>query len=122
MQKQQEANKKRWFVHCDFCSYHRIFEEADFTEIKTSPIPGGSPKLNPETKKAEARPPQTQSKKIKCPKCGRGTTVKKLPDVYSKAFKMIDEESQQRHAEAEREQRVKDGEPIKREKDPSFLG
>jgi hypothetical protein len=122
MEKKQEA-VKRWFVHCDFCSYHRIFDQAeDLIEIKTSPIPGGSPELNLETKKTTTKPTQAQPKKIKCPSCGRGTVVKKLPEVYSKAFKKIDEEERQRNEQAERERRIRDGQPIKREKDASFLG
>lgn len=124
--KKQETTRKRWFVHCDYCSYSRIFEQADdLVEIKTSPIPGGSPELNAETKRAEPKPALQQIKKIKCPTCGRGTTVKKLPNVYSKAFKQIDDEERKQNEEAEKERRIKDGLPIKRPPDEGttpFLG
>lgn len=130
-----EANK-RWFITCDYCSYKKIFESSDegplvqnrpkditgMVEIKTSPVPGGTPQLDPHTNKTIVKPEKPQPKKTKCPKCGRGVIIKKLPDVYVNMYKEIDENEKKSRVDAEKAQRLKDGQPIKRDKDPTFLG
>lgn len=115
-------SEKRSYAFCDYCSYKCVVEDTSgFIEIKTSPIPGGYPEFNPESKVVEPKPYTQQPKKIKCPKCGRGVRMKKLPDAYSKAYKQIDDQEKKQAQEKDREQRIRDGQPIKREKD-TFLG
>jgi len=116
---------KRWLVFCEPCSYKRILvssEPHDLVEVKTAPIPGGAPRLDPETKKAKDRPVTSQPKKFKCPQCGRGVRATKLADPYLAAFKEVDGQKRKREEELEKQKRLEDGQPVKREKDPDFLG
>jgi hypothetical protein len=128
---------KRWFIYCEPCTYRQIItadkpEAENLVEIPTSPIPGGSPVLDPETKKAKEKPAMTQPKKFKCPQCGRGVRAIKLPDVYAKAYKEIDDQVRKKEEEAEKQKRLEDGKPYERERkrdvdymrpdDPKFLG
>ncbi len=80
---------KTYQLFCDYCGYKRITDGSDIgdlREIKQSPIPGGSPILDPLGKKEVkvelhqpasntngtiAPKPVPQRKKFKCPKCGR---------------------------------------------------
>jgi predicted RNA-binding Zn-ribbon protein involved in translation (DUF1610 family) len=80
---------KTYQLYCDYCGYKRITDGSDvqdLREIKTSPVPGGVPQLDPLAKKtvvvALHQPavessgqivpkPSSQRKKFKCPKCGR---------------------------------------------------
>lgn len=94
----------------------------NLVEIKTSPIPGGSPVLDPKTKKAKSKPDIKRSKKFKCPQCGRGVIAKKLPDVHANAYKSVDDERRKREEDAEKRRRLEDGKPHVRESDPDFLG
>jgi len=118
---------KRWFLFCEPCSYKQIItadkcESDTLVEIKTSPIPGGAPRLDPKTKKGKDRPSIQRNKKFKCPQCGRGVTAKSLPPVYVNAFKEVDELKRKEHDELEKKKRIEDGKPVKHEKDPDFLG
>jgi len=118
---------KRWFVFCEPCSFKQIItsdepKAENLVEIKSSPIPGGSPRLDAKTKKAKDRPTFDQPKKFKCPNCGRGVRAKKLPDVYSNAYKEVDESRRKREEEQAKKQRLEDGKPHVREADPDFTG
>lgn len=116
---------KRYMVFCEPCTYRQIIEAAEpqeLTTIKTSAIPGGSPQLDPATKKAVAPPAKPRQQKVKCPKCGRGIVVRDLPEVYAKEYTAIDERRQQERRAADVQKRIEDGKPIRREKDPDFLG
>lgn len=118
---------KRWFIFCEPCSYKKILtvddpSETDLVEIKTVGTPGGSPFIDPETKKVKAKPTVPRPKKFKCPKCGRGVAIKQLPEVYSKAYKAIDEDRKKRDEEFEKKKRIEDGKPIVRDKEEEFLG
>lgn len=80
---------KTYQLFCDYCSYKRITDGSDIKdlrEIKQSPVPGGTPYLDPLGKKevaAELHQPAVysngtivpratpQRKKFKCPRCGR---------------------------------------------------
>lgn len=126
MPKKPQATK-RWFVFCEPCSYKQIVAAEEpipdnLTEIKTVSVPGGSPYIDPETKKTKTKPSQPRLKMVKCPKCGRGVVVKKLPDVYANAYKAIDDEKLKREQEIEKQKRIEDGKPHKREKDEEFMG
>lgn len=62
-----------------------------------------------------------QNTKVKCPKCGRGVVVKKLPDVYSNSYDEIDRREQAAKEAQEKKKRIEDGTPPKL-KPPEFLG
>lgn len=124
---QKSSVIKRWFIFCEPCSYRQIIigdkpEAENLVEIKTSPIPGGSPVLDSKTKKAKAKPDIPRSKKFKCPQCGRGVMAKKLPDVHANAYKAVDDARRKREEESEKQKRLNDGKPHVRESDPDFLG
>lgn len=90
---------KRYQFFCDHCGYKRQTDGTDIQdlrEIKTSPIPGSSPVLDPFAKKTaepvfgqpsvEAtgiRVPRNtpQRKKFKCPKCGYVIMARKLTPI-----------------------------------------
>lgn len=118
---------KRWFIFCEPCSYRKIITAndptaSDLVEIKTASVPGGSPVIDPTTKKIKAKPNQERPKKFKCPQCGRGVVAKKLPEVYDKAYKSVDEEKRKRELEEEKQKRLEDGKPPKRNPDADFMG
>lgn len=118
----------RWFIYCEPCSFKQIVHskdpsDSDLVEIKTSPIPGGSPVYDSERKKTVIKSSKPQNKKFKCPRCGRGIVAKKLPDVYVGAYRDIDEQKRKEQEEYEKKKRVEDGTPIRRsENKPDFLG
>jgi hypothetical protein len=117
---------KRWFIFCEPCSFKKIVTGdkpgEGLVEIKTASVPGGAPVLDPTTKKTKTKPDLKRPKKFKCPQCGRGVTAKKLPDVYEKAYKAIDEERIKREQEEEKRKRLEDGQPPKRKPDEDFMG
>jgi hypothetical protein len=98
-----QKTNKRWIVFCEICSYKQIVEgeefKVDLHQIKT-------------TIKDQI--------KLKCPKCGRGITVRNLPGAYSSTIKEIEEKQKKEHAERERKKRIEDGTPVQRETE--FLG
>ena len=116
---------KRWFLFCEPCSHKQIIEEdldkVDLIKIKTVKIPGGAPVLDPKTKKAKAKPDHKRPEMFKCPKCGRGVVTKRLPDVYVKAYKKIDDDELKKKQEEEKTKRVLDGKPEKRKPESEFL-
>lgn len=64
---------KNYQLFCDNCNYKRFTDGTDvqdLCEIPTSPIPRGSPYIDPITKKTLSPPHIKQIKKFKCPKCG----------------------------------------------------
>ena len=95
---------KFYQFYCGNCGYKRFTKGddiQDLTEIKTAPIPRGSPQLDPTAKQniqvAFGQPaeittgitnpkPIQQCKKFKCPKCGYVITAKQLnePDNEQK--------------------------------------
>lgn len=121
--------KQRWFAFCEPCGFKKILDSADnnpvldgLTSVKLSDIPGGAPELDPSTNKTINKKNLKRLSQVKCPNCGRAITVKKLPDVYSKSFKDIDEREQAEKQQAEKQQRMADGQPLQRDKNPDFLG
>ena len=114
---------KRFLLFCEPCSFKKILgtnTPEDMTPIKTSPVPGGAPKLDPKSGKTLEKKSLNQHAKVKCPQCGRGVTIKPLPDVYSKSYDEIDKREQQAKEAAEKKKRIEDGTPPKLDLD--FLG
>ncbi len=72
---------KLYQLYCDFCGYKRISDGSDvkdLREVKTSPIPGGIPFIDPLTKKVVAPKSSSQRKRFKCPKCGRSIMARQI--------------------------------------------
>lgn len=110
---------KRKIIFCEPCSYKEIIYGDDDLDghsiLPTSPVPGGSPILDPATKKTITKSSKKQMKKLKCPKCGRGVAVKNLPSAYVKAFKEVEDRERAKKEEEEKKKRIEDGMPPKRE-------
>jgi hypothetical protein len=69
---------KKYMVYCDNCGKQKVdigFNLQHMTKIPLANVPGGVPKLSPDGK-AEHRPALPRPKMVKCPKCGRGVTVR----------------------------------------------
>lgn len=124
---------KRWFMFCEPCGFRKIIklegsEAEELTEVKRVDVPGGAPKLDPVKKKTVYRDSVSTTKMFKCLECGRGCVCKKLPDVYAKAYKSVDDKVRMEKEEADKQQRIDDGTPIKRvggedyDKDMGFMG
>jgi hypothetical protein len=95
-------------------------ETLDLSEIPISPVPGGAPELDQKTGKIKIKSSTPQARKYKCPRCGRGASVKELQPAYANALKKIDEQKDQERIVSDRKQRLEDGKPI--EKKTDFLG
>lgn len=115
---QPKKKNKRIIIYCEPCAFKTIIEKEDtvndFVEIKTSPIPGGVPELDPKTGKTKIKSNTKQNKKYKCPKCGRGVVAKELQGAYVTAIKQIEAKNEAQKIEADRKQRLQDGTPIER--------
>ncbi len=116
----------RWLLFCEPCSYKQIITADEpgegLVEIKTSPVPTGIPAIDPQTKKIKTALPLPQPKKVKCPQCGRGVVIRKLPDVYANAFKAVDEITRKEQEALEKKKRIEDGKPHIRTNTEEFLG
>lgn len=78
---------KNYQFFCDNCCYKRITDGTDIkdlVEVKSSPIPKGSPKIDPITKMVVVPQPFKQAKKFKCPKCGHIIKARKITFVEHK--------------------------------------
>lgn len=121
---QNKNIKKRYLIFCEPCSFKRIVESDnpdDIVLIKRSSIPGKA--INLDAKKKEKDPKiQKQSTMCKCPRCGRGATMKSLPDVYVKTFKELEKKTQKEEEEKAKKKRLEDGKPHERRVDPDFSG
>jgi predicted RNA-binding Zn-ribbon protein involved in translation (DUF1610 family) len=99
---------QRLIVYCEPCGFKKIIdnEESQLKEIPTSSIQTNIPQLDMATNKTIPSKFKPQSKKFKCPNCGRGVTAKALPNSYAKAIGEKEEEATKR---AEREGMIQDG-------------
>jgi hypothetical protein len=72
---------KLYRLYCEYCNWKMTTDGTDaaakaLVEIKVSAVPGGSPKIDPETKKLTTPKAKQPKKRFKCPQCGRGVTPK----------------------------------------------
>jgi DNA-directed RNA polymerase subunit RPC12/RpoP len=123
---QKKQAPKRKMLFCEPCGYKRILEPdgkaEGLTEIKTSPIQGALPTLDPVAQKTVTKPHQPQAPKYKCPCCGRGVKVKELLKPYADLFDKADEEKERLRLEEDKKKRILDGQPPEKKVDPDFLG
>ncbi len=78
---------KLYQLYCEICNWKRITDGSDvtdMTELKISSIPGGSPKLDPITKKVIEPKSKKPRKRFKCPKCGRAVIPRQINDPQTK--------------------------------------
>jgi hypothetical protein len=97
-------SKHFYRFYCEICNWNLVTDGADppLHEIKTSPVPGGLPKINPEDKKITTPKSKTRLRKFRCPQCGRVVTAKKIENPQEKIEQYQDEVvSEQRRKEWE---------------------
>lgn len=84
MENNENISYKVCKLRCDTCNWKRTGESVemfkDLYEIKTSPVPGGIPYLDPVTKKIVKPKSVKQKRKFRCPNCGHGMTPVMVPD------------------------------------------
>lgn len=64
---------KQYKLFCQNCQYTKYApsnEPVDLIEHAYSPVPGGLPKINEETKKLQNAKAMERKKRYKCPNCG----------------------------------------------------
>jgi hypothetical protein len=96
-----EVSYKIFQLYCNGCSWKRYTDGNDIKdlyELKTSPIPTGIPRIDPETKKVVTPPARNQKRKFRCPKCGQTITPRIIPDYQKQldAKKEIEERALKR--------------------------
>lgn len=85
---------KLYIIYCEPCGFKRLTDGSDVAGLvpyKQSMIPTGSPYLDAATGQIKTPPAKQNSKKFKCPKCGRVVTVKKIADPDSRTGRNHDE-------------------------------
>ena len=68
-------------LYCEICNWKKVSDGSDIkelTELQTSPIPGGPPTLDPVTEETIVPKSRKQSRKFRCPQCGRVIIPRKL--------------------------------------------
>ena len=89
-------------LFCEPCAYKKIITEDDIVKnIPRKEIPGVIPYMDLETKLIKEKKSINQSTMSKCPKCGRGVILKRLPEAYTKA------QNEQQKLEHEEKERLK---------------
>lgn len=93
--KDDEAPKlKLYSIYCEPCGFKKLTDGSDVAGLipyKQSSIPGGSPFRDPLTGQIKTPPAKQNSKKFKCPKCGRVVTVRKVADPNTQTGRSFDE-------------------------------
>lgn len=85
---------KLYILYCEPCGFKRLTDGSDVAGLipyKQSSIPGGSPYRDPATGKIKTPEARPNSKKFKCPKCGRVITVRKVADPNTVTGRSFDE-------------------------------
>jgi predicted RNA-binding Zn-ribbon protein involved in translation (DUF1610 family) len=73
-------------LYCEYCNWNLVTDGTDkaakcLKEMVVAEVPGGSPKIDPETKKIVLPKSKKPKKKFKCPKCGRGITPRIIKEA-----------------------------------------
>lgn len=118
----------RFILFCEPCGYKKIHEDGDckLVRIPRSRIQLNIPALDEKTGKTqefvdEATGEKLQSKfreqpaQFRCPNCGRGVTVKAIPDAFNKIIKQREQEAEERQHTAEMEKEGWVPKPIEQE-------
>lgn len=69
-------------LYCEYCNWIKITDGSNvrLIEFQTSPIPGGMPKKDPISDELILPKSQKQTKRFKCPACGRLVIPKQIKD------------------------------------------
>jgi len=85
---------KLYIIYCEPCGFKKLTDGSDVSGLvpyKQSRIPGGSPYRDLATGKIVTPESRPNSKKFKCPKCGRVVTVRKVADPNNYTGRSFDE-------------------------------
>jgi len=85
---------KLYIIYCEPCGFKKLTDGGDVSGLipyKQSMIPGGSPYRDPLTGEIKTPPARSNSKKFKCPRCGRVVTVRKVADPNTITGRSYDE-------------------------------
>jgi predicted RNA-binding Zn-ribbon protein involved in translation (DUF1610 family) len=85
---------KLYSIHCEICGFKKLTDGSDVAGLvpyKQARIPGGSPYRDPATGEIVTPMSRPNSKKFKCPKCGRVVTVRKVADPNNYTGRSYDE-------------------------------
>lgn len=75
-----------FLAFCEPCNYKKIItKNSEHEHISRAKVPGGIPYMDVETKSIKEKKGFDQPTMIKCPNCGRGVILKRLPEAYTKA-------------------------------------
>lgn len=86
-----------YMLYCEICNWKKVSDGSDIKkmiELQTSPIPGSPPTLDPVTKKTIIHKNKKQTRRFKCPQCGRVIIPRKLkPEKLSEEDRFNGRES-----------------------------
>ena len=85
---------KMYAIYCEPCGFKKLTDGSDIaglTPYMQSKIPGGSPYRDQTTGQIVTPPSRSNSKKFKCPNCGRVVTVRKVADPNNQTGRSFDE-------------------------------
>lgn len=85
---------KLYSIYCEPCGFKKLTDGSDVAGLvpyKQSRIPGGMPYRDQATGQIVTPPSRPNSKKFKCPKCGRVVTVRKVADPSNQTGRSFDE-------------------------------
>lgn len=85
---------KLYSIYCEPCGFKKLTDGSDVSGLipyKQSMIPGGSPYRDAATGEIKTPPAKPNSKKFKCPRCGRVVTVRKVADPNTITGRSFDE-------------------------------
>lgn len=85
---------KLYSIYCEPCGFKKLTDGSDVAGLipyKQSRIPGGSPCRDQTTGQIVTPPSRSNTKKYKCPKCGRVVTVRKVADPATQTGRSFDE-------------------------------
>jgi len=80
---------KTYRLHCEYCGWTLIANGNDpiaksLYVVQDAIIPGGIPKIDPETKELAVPKEYKRKKKFRCPQCGRCVTAKNVKEKNGK--------------------------------------
>ena len=128
-----KIENNRSMLFCEICGFKKIIESQeniDFFEIKTTPVQTRLPTIDSITgvpiniNKNDAKNKNTklQSKKYKCPKCGRAIKLRNIIKPFEDAIKKIEKENAKIQEEENRKKRIEDGKLPEKKIDSDFIG
>lgn len=103
---------KRFSLFCEPCGFRTTIADIDkveLIEIKTTYIQGKLPTLVQD--KIVNKPNLNRPRKFKCPKCGRGITIKELQGSLSKAIIEKEQNDEKQRLATDKKKRIEDGQP-----------